>query len=171
MRAQSCPSSSHPEESPCKGPIRLLSWASQTGGQRGLCPRGPASKEEWAARRGCSCTASPMLCWRGRGGGQIATPWSCFSPSPSAVRSRDSRPGPSVPAGELPPRVGRTSSARFPPRKQNEIFLWRRAIGMERIFQSLTTACSSHRLVLGGVLSLLNSVATDSFIPALLGWH
>lgn len=31
-------------------------------------------------------------------------------------------------------------------------------------------ACSSHRLLLEGVISLLNSDAADSFVPLLLGW-
>lgn len=133
-------------QGPPNAPSRLLSWASRVrvGGQQGPYPRGAAG-----AHGGCSRTALPGLCWRGWGDGRIATPWSWFF-SPLAVcreepPRRDSRPGPSVPTGELPPRVdaGRTSSARFPPRKQNiplERDRWHGADISERVV--LTVFCS-----------------------------
>lgn len=133
---------------------------------------GGAASKGTGSSQGCSCSEL-RPCLMGRRAGchavELFFPLAVCHEEPPR---RDSRPGPSVPTSELPPRVdaGRTSSARVPPGKQNEISLWRGTMGTGLVFQSLTVTCSSHRLLLEGVISLLNSGAADSFIPLLLGW-
>lgn len=109
-----------------------------------------------------SSRADPAWCCAGMDGetGRLSHRGVVF-PSLAVCREepshRDSRPGPSVPADELPPRGGasRTSSARFPPWKQNQMFLCKGTVSTGLVLQTWASACSSHPLLLEGVISEL----------------